>query len=37
VYAPTLGEHTRGVLAEHAHLRDEIAGLYEKKIVVGKD
>jgi crotonobetainyl-CoA:carnitine CoA-transferase CaiB-like acyl-CoA transferase len=34
-HAPTLGEHTRDVLAEHGYTRDEIEMLYEKKIVAG--
>jgi crotonobetainyl-CoA:carnitine CoA-transferase CaiB-like acyl-CoA transferase len=34
-HAPTLGEHTRDVLAEHGYSAAEIAGLYEKKVVAG--
>jgi len=34
-HAPTLGEHTRDVLAEHGYSAAEIAALYEKKVVAG--
>jgi crotonobetainyl-CoA:carnitine CoA-transferase CaiB-like acyl-CoA transferase len=34
-HAPTLGQHTRDVLAEHGYSRDEIAMLYENQIVAG--
>jgi crotonobetainyl-CoA:carnitine CoA-transferase CaiB-like acyl-CoA transferase len=34
-HAPTLGEHTRAVLSEHGYSADEIAMLYEKKVVAG--
>jgi crotonobetainyl-CoA:carnitine CoA-transferase CaiB-like acyl-CoA transferase len=35
-HAPTLGEHTREVLTEHGYSSDEIAALYEKKVVAGR-
>jgi crotonobetainyl-CoA:carnitine CoA-transferase CaiB-like acyl-CoA transferase len=34
-HAPTLGENTRDVLAEHGYSAAEIAGLYDKKVVAG--
>jgi crotonobetainyl-CoA:carnitine CoA-transferase CaiB-like acyl-CoA transferase len=34
-HAPTLGEHTRDVLAEHGYSASEIAALFEKKVVTG--
>jgi crotonobetainyl-CoA:carnitine CoA-transferase CaiB-like acyl-CoA transferase len=34
-HAPTLGENTRDVLAEHGYSAAEIAALYEKKVVAG--
>lgn len=34
-HAPTLGEDTRGVLAEHGYSAAEIDALYEKKVVAG--
>jgi crotonobetainyl-CoA:carnitine CoA-transferase CaiB-like acyl-CoA transferase len=34
-HAPTLGEHTREVLAAHGYTAAEIAALYEKKVVAG--
>jgi crotonobetainyl-CoA:carnitine CoA-transferase CaiB-like acyl-CoA transferase len=34
-HAPTLGEHTRDVLAEHGYSAAEVAALYEKKVVAG--
>jgi crotonobetainyl-CoA:carnitine CoA-transferase CaiB-like acyl-CoA transferase len=34
-HAPTLGEHTRDVLAEHGYTAAEIEALYDKKIVAG--
>ncbi|MGE0416153.1 MAG: hypothetical protein AB7O80_05040, partial [Acetobacteraceae bacterium] len=35
-HAPTLGEHTRDVLAEHGYSEAEIEALIEKKIVAAK-
>lgn len=35
-HAPTLGEHTRAVLAEHGYSEAEIEALIEKKIVAAK-
>ena len=34
-HAPSLGEHTRDVLAEHGYSAAEIAALVEKKVVAG--
>ena len=34
-HAPTLGEHTREVLAEHGCSAAEIETLFEKKVVAG--
>lgn len=34
-HAPTLGEHTREVLAQHGYSAAEIDALYEKKVVAG--
>ncbi|HBK06916.1 MAG TPA: CoA transferase [Acetobacteraceae bacterium] len=34
-HAPTLGEHTREILAGHGYSAAEIAALYEKKVVAG--
>jgi crotonobetainyl-CoA:carnitine CoA-transferase CaiB-like acyl-CoA transferase len=34
-HAPTLGEHTRDVLAEHGYSAGEIEALFEKKVVAG--
>ncbi|MDR3529642.1 MAG: CoA transferase [Rhodopila sp.] len=36
-HAPTLGEHTREVLAEYGYSAGEIEALYEKNIVAGGD
>jgi crotonobetainyl-CoA:carnitine CoA-transferase CaiB-like acyl-CoA transferase len=35
-HAPTVGEHTRDVLAEHGYSTAEIAALFERKVVAGK-
>ncbi len=35
-HAPTLGENTRDVLAEHGYSSAEIEALYEKKVVAGE-
>ena len=35
-HAPTLGEHTRQVLAEHGYTPADIASLFEKKVVGGR-
>jgi crotonobetainyl-CoA:carnitine CoA-transferase CaiB-like acyl-CoA transferase len=35
-HAPTLGEHTRDVLAEHGYSAGEIEALFEKKVVAGR-
>ncbi len=35
-HAPTLGEHTRDVLAAHGYTQPEIEMLFEKKVVAGK-
>ena len=34
-HAPTLGEHTREILAGHGYSAAEIAALYDKKVVAG--
>ncbi len=34
-HAPTLGEHTREVLAEHGYAAAEIAALFDRKVVAG--
>ena len=34
-HAPSLGEHTRDVLAEHGYSATEIASLFDKKVVAG--
>lgn len=34
-HAPTLGEHSRQVLAEHGYSAEAIAALFEKKVVAG--
>ncbi len=35
-HAPTLGEHTREVLAEHGYSGDEIGALFAKQVVTGQ-